>query len=58
MNTYKFELGEKVRLALSSEHGVVIGRAEYEHMPPNYWVRYLAGDGCQREGWFEAAALQ
>lgn len=58
MNKFQFEIGDAVSLALSNESGLVIGRAEYQHMPPNYWVRYLAGDGCQREGWFEAAALR
>lgn len=57
MPTFKYSLGDQVKLALSGERGSVIGRAEYEHVPPAYFVRYVAADGRQVEEWFSASAL-
>jgi len=57
MSAFKFEIGAAVKLALSGETGSVIGRSEYQAMPPQYFVRYVAADGRQAEGWFEAEAL-
>ncbi len=57
MGKYAYDLGAKVKLAMSGEKGVVVGRAEYSENPPSYWVRYVAANGQQREGWFNAEAL-
>lgn len=58
MNKFQFEIGADVALSMSGEQGQVIGRAEYAHQPPQYFVRYVAADGRQCEGWFEAQALR
>lgn len=58
MNTFVFELNEAVRLEMSGEHGRVIGRAEYAHVPPQYLVRYVAADGRQVEEWFDSTAIE
>jgi hypothetical protein len=57
MNSFAFGLWQEVRMALSEEKGIVIGRAEYTHGENTYLVRYAAGDGCQRESWFGESAL-
>lgn len=57
MSTFQFELDEPVALSLSGERGVVIGRAEYSYMSPQYNVRYVAADGRQVEGWLDGSAL-
>lgn len=54
---YAFELRQRVKLSESNEEGVVIGRGEYTFMPPQYLVRYRAGDGCQHECWWTEEAL-
>lgn len=54
----ELKLGTKVKLALSDEEGVIIGRAEYAENSPQYYVRYKMADGCQAESWFNAGALK
>lgn len=39
------------------EWGVVVGRAEYDHSQPQYFVRYRGGDGRQVRDWFPAEEL-
>lgn len=56
--TYVFELKAKVKLNLSGEAGIVIGRAEYTDRKPLYLVRYVAGDGRQVEQWQDESALE
>jgi hypothetical protein len=59
VSKFKFELSEKVRLAGSTEHGEVRGRAEYvDRGPPSYLVRYVAGDGRLVESWWNEDALE
>jgi hypothetical protein len=59
MDKFKFALGQSVTLKLSGEQGEIIGRAEYLVNPePQYWVRYKAADGCQREIWWAESALR
>ena len=55
--SFKFDMGKRVRLSQTSEEGVVVGRAEYDHSEDSYLVRYQAADGCQREAWFMESAL-
>lgn len=50
-------LGDKVKLALSDERGLVIGVAVYSEQPKSYLVRYKAGDGRQCECWWNYNAL-
>lgn len=56
---FKFEMEAPVKLKLSvGEEGVVIGRAEYLDMSPQYWVRYVAADGRQVEAWLAESAIE
>lgn len=56
--TFKFDLGEAVAIAVSSEKGHVIARAEYLNSDPQYLVRYQAADGRGTESWWNEDALQ
>ena len=57
MHSFKFELGDRVRLAESEENGVIIGRAEYMNGENSYFVRYKAGDGRQVDVWWCESAI-
>jgi hypothetical protein len=54
----KYQLGETVCLVTSEEQGEIIGRAEYAHSEPSYYVRYRAADGRQVEGWWGQSAIR
>ena len=54
---FRFKLGQQVRINASSEHGEVIGRAEYQHCEPHYLLRYVASDKRAVENWWTDAAL-
>ena len=54
---FTYELGQDVALAMSSEQGVVVGRAEYTNGADQYYVRYVAADGRQVEAWLSEDAL-
>lgn len=57
--SFKFELGDKVKLVTSDEQGEVIGRSEFSNGScPSYLVRYKAGDGRQNEVWWNSDALE
>jgi hypothetical protein len=58
MTNTTFKIGAEVSLAMSGEKGKIIGKAEYESYPDSFMVRYVAADGRQCEGWFEAPALK
>lgn len=58
MTKFKFELDDKVELALSGECGVVHGRAEYATSDPSYQIAYLAGDGRQVMDWWDGGLLR
>lgn len=55
---FDFKLGADVRLKLSGESGVVIGRSHSLEAEPQYHVRYKAGDGRLTEAWWSGAALE
>jgi hypothetical protein len=57
-SVFAFELGDDVGFQYSAETGKVIGRIEYSNKPPQYLVRYEAGDGCQREIWMDGDAIE
>lgn len=57
-SVFAFELGDDVDFQHSAETGTVIGRIEYSNRPPQYLVRYEAGDGCQRETWMDGDAIE
>lgn len=54
---FKFALTAKVRLANSSEVGIVIGRAQYVNAQDGYLIRYCAGDNRQTEAWWSEDAI-
>lgn len=54
---FRFELAQPVKLSMSGEKGVVIGRAEYIGSQNQYFVRYKAGDGRQTESWWDEDAV-
>ena len=55
--TFQFELDDKVKLELSYETGMVIGRAEFTTKDPQYLVRYKAADGRLVETWWDEDAI-
>ncbi|MEL4071684.1 hypothetical protein WKW50_16185 [Ochrobactrum sp. GPK 3] len=57
MKNWKFGLNDKVKLILSDEEGIVIGRAEYTDLADQYLVRYRDGSGRQSEVWWTEAAV-
>lgn len=54
----KFKLGQKVKMKLSDEAGEVTGHAVYLENSDSFFVRYKDAEGCQREGWWNAEALE
>ena len=54
---FKFEIGRKVQLSASEEHGEVVGRAEYKNNENQYLVYYQAGDGRAVESWWNEHRL-
>ena len=57
MPSFKFELGQRIRLVASEEFGNVIGRCEYLGESPRYWVRYKDAMKCQQEVWLSESAF-
>lgn len=55
--SFLFELGEEVEIAISGERGRVVARAEYEGSSPSYLVHYKAANGCATNGWFSSEVL-
>jgi hypothetical protein len=55
---FRYELDQTVRLPLSDESGIVIGRAQYTDANNNYLVRYRSGDGRQVECWHTELAIE
>jgi hypothetical protein len=57
MDELKFALGQHLKIKASDEEGEVVGRAEYLHAEPAYYVRYKAADGRAVESWWSQSAL-
>jgi hypothetical protein len=57
MNSFKFELKDRVRIVESGEEGTVLGRADYVSAETNYYIRYKAADGRAVEAWWGESAL-
>ena len=57
MNDFKFTLLDRVEIVESGEGGQVIGRAEYSHAEPSYYVHYKAADGRAVQCWWNESAL-
>lgn len=55
---FKFQLGQGISIIVSEESGEIIGRAEYSHMQPNYFVRFKDSTGRAREEWWTEDALK
>lgn len=49
---FKFELGQKVKIAISEESGHVKARGEYLDAPNCYLIHYKAADGRADDRWF------
>lgn len=47
-----YNLGQKVRISISDEVGIVNGYAVYTSSAPQYRVFYKAADGRACEGWW------
>jgi hypothetical protein len=47
-NYYKFNLGDKVRIKLSGEVGIVMYRAESMYTEARYGIDYVDMQGCFR----------
>lgn len=58
MPKFVFEIDAGVRLRLSHEQGVVIGRAEYKSEENQYYVLYVTADGRQVRDWWNASQLE
>lgn len=56
--SFLFELGEEVEIAISGERGRVVARAEYEGGSDSYLVHYKAANGCATNGWFSSDVLE
>ncbi|WP_186151025.1 hypothetical protein [Burkholderia gladioli] len=54
---FNFALGADVAIDVSHEKGLVVGRAEYVHGEPTYYVRYRSHTGEAREAWWSESAL-
>ncbi len=54
---FKFEIGQSITVAISSEAGEVVGRAEYSASENTYLIRYKAADGRAVESWWNESAL-
>lgn len=53
-----FNLGDKVKMTLTDEHGIIVGTASYLDQPEQYLVRYRSGDGRQVQDWWTASAIE
>lgn len=56
--SFKFKLGDVVRIRTSGESGEVIGRAEFSTAINNYYLRYQSADGRAIEAWWTEDALE
>lgn len=58
MDQFLFSLNSTVRICVSNESGVVVGRAQYSAAENSYLIRYKAGDGRAVEAWWAESALE
>jgi len=54
---FVYPLGTEVQIAVSSEAGIVVGRADYINQSRQYLIRYKAADGRGIESWWAEDAL-
>jgi hypothetical protein len=57
MDSFKFELGERVTIVASHERGEIVGRAEYQTSARDYLIRYKNGAGIAVQQWWTESAL-
>lgn len=48
---------DRVKIVISDEEGVVVGRADYRDRPPQYFVNYQDATGCAKGDWFNFPEL-
>ena len=56
--TFRFALGERVKISESGEEGTVIGYAAYQTADPGFLLRYKDGHGVATEQWWTSSALE
>lgn len=56
-NDLKHQLGDEVVITSSGEAGTVMGRAEYLHSEPAYFVHYKGADGRATNEWWPESTL-
>lgn len=56
-HTFRYAIGQTIRIDVSAEVGEVIGRAEFDRSDDQYLVRYRAADGRATEQWWTESAL-
>lgn len=56
-NSFKYDLGDRVRLAESGEEGSVVGQAHYQDAKDGYLIRYSTASGEQAENWWTESAI-
>ena len=50
--TFRFEITQSVKIAISGEAGEIRARAEYSSGEPQYLLHYKAADGRAVEAWW------
>lgn len=55
--SFIFDLNANVKINISGEAGLVVGRAEYPTAENNYYIRYKSTDGRAVEAWWTESAL-
>lgn len=55
--SFKFDLGDTVRITMSAERGEVIARTDYTRSESQYLVRYVGSDDRACEQWWAESAL-
>jgi hypothetical protein len=55
---FQFELGQKVKISISSEQGYIKGRAEYLEQGVQYQVHYQDSTGKAVTDWFTGGELK
>ena len=57
-NEFRYELEQAMKISVSEETGVIVGRAEYTTAEDSYLLRYKAADGRAVEAWWSEGAIE
>ena len=58
MNTFKFNLSQKVTISISGENGVIRGRSDSVDCSNRYFVAYKSAQGNSTESWISEDQLE